>query len=187
METKVVLLNGPPDSGKDTIAEHLCSTSRKFVHKEFKEKLFELVKVIYSVSDQRFAELYIEKETPCEEYHGISPRQAMIKVSEEVIKPIYGHRYFGDQAARSLIEGKVNIFSDSGFVDEAESLIDEIGKKNILLVQISGRGNFNNDSRNYLPESLFTNVSVVNNTSTLASLFETVSNDISCFLGYFNE
>ena len=187
MQTRVILLNGAPSSGKDSIASYMCGQLHGLIHKEFKEKLFELVKVIYSVSDERFSELYKDKETPCEEYYGLSPRQVMIKVSEEVIKPVYGERYFGEQAAKGLVSGKTNIFSDSGFIEEAHPIIEKVGTDNILLLKIVDRGDFSEDSRGFLPESLFKNVSVVSNTGTLDSFLNTAWGEIFSFLGASNE
>lgn len=159
MNTVVVLLNGPPLCGKDSGADHLvehyypCGAEKK----EFKKKLYDLVMMIYSIPRDKFWRIYNDralKETPLPEFDGLSIRQAMIKVSEEVIKPVYGKRYFGIAAARELREGFINVFSDSGFIEEVEPLAEKVGKENILLIRVYRNGcEFKGDSRNYLPKN----------------------------------
>ncbi len=112
------------------------------------------MKSIYCVGDKKFSEIYESrkmKETPLELFDGLSVRQAMIKVSEEVIKPSYGNQYFGVAAANELVDGALNIFSDGGFEEEIVPLIEVVGKENFFVIRLERyRCNFDNDSRNYL-------------------------------------
>ena len=173
MKTTVVLLNGPPLSGKDSGADHLVDFFRPCgaVKREFKQKLFDLVMLIYSIKPERFWQIYNDralKEKPLPEFEGLSIRQAMIKVSEEVIKPNYGKQYFGVAAARELQEGVLNIFSDSGFVEEIEPIVEKVGAENIFLIRVYKEGcKFLGDSRNYLPPECLPFVLDLYNDSTL--------------------
>ena len=186
--TVVVLLNGPPLCGKDSGAEHLVNYFHPCgsVKKEFKKKLFDLVMLIYSIRPDRFWRIYNDrtlKETPLPEFDGLSVRQAMIKVSEEVIKPAYGKRYFGTAAARELAEGYINIFSDSGFIEEVEPIADRIGRENILLLRIYRAGcEFKGDSRNYLPYNSLPNVFDVHNTGSLQDYYDWLTRAVKNFL-----
>lgn len=151
MNKKVVLLNGPPASGKDAAAEFLCKALNGS-HREFKHKLFELTKAIYCVDDITWASLYTreKKEIPTDILDGLSPRQALIKVSEEAIKPNFGKDYFGKAAAKELQPG-LNIFSDSGFIEELIPIEDAVGLDNLLVIRIHRPGyTFEGDSRRYL-------------------------------------
>jgi len=141
---KVLLLNGPPNSGKDEVAKILCPVMNAS-HQMFKESLYEETLKYYEL--ERFP-LYYEndhsiwyvkdniqdryewfidrelKETPCPDFGGKTPREALIHVSEDIIKPKHGKKYFGQKAVERLTEGW-NIFSDSGFNEEAEAVCDE--------------------------------------------------------------
>lgn len=154
-KTKVLIINGPPNSGKDELANILVLRYGYVRKREFKEKLFELVKSIYSVSDKVFNDIYTDrtkKEIGNPIFDGLSVRAAMIKVSEQVIKPVYGNQYFGRAAARMLVEGSLNVFSDGGFEDENIPLIEKVGIENFKIIRLERDGcNFDNDSRCYLP------------------------------------
>ncbi len=39
---KVIILNAPKNSGKDTIADAICKASTDVEHKQFKQKLYEI-------------------------------------------------------------------------------------------------------------------------------------------------
>lgn len=148
------------NSGKDHGAEVLCkyfySIGLPAHHKEFKKALFKAVKSAYGIDEEQWKLLYTRtsKEQPSEFliYNGepISPRQAMINMSENVMKPLFGSDVFGKAAAFDLLEG-FNVFSDGGFEEEIEPLINEVGKSNILIIKISRDGcTFEGDSRNYI-------------------------------------
>lgn len=147
-----VVFNGPPGSGKDEICKQLIKNSKHVFHKMFKEKLLELTMAVYNIYDDRFFAIYddrIQKETPREEFGGLSIRQAMIKVSEEVIKPVFGKKYFGDMAAKNLELG-YNLFSDGGFPDELDGIYERT-KGNMIIIQLEREGcDFSSDSRNYI-------------------------------------
>jgi len=68
-----VVLNAPPNSGKDAIAEHFSN----YHHKEFKTALFDIAKAVAQISDERWNELYTRelKEVCTEELFGRSPPQ----------------------------------------------------------------------------------------------------------------
>ena len=160
MSEKVLLLNAPPDTGKDLAASMICNylnnVGIKAQHKEFKNTLFIAVKAAYGISEEVWSELYTRENKELPSYYlvnngkSISPRQAMINMSEDVMKPLFGSKVFGIAAANQLEEG-LNVFSDSGFDDEAQALIDKVGKSNVYCIQITREGRtFEGDSRDWL-------------------------------------
>lgn len=89
----------------------------------------------------------------------LSIRQAMIYVSEILIKPRFGEDYFGLARANEVESNEVVIDDSCGFLEELPPLIDKIGNENILLVRIHQYGkDFSGDSRKYIPEGVLTNV-----------------------------
>src|SRR5690625_815823 len=100
-QVEVILFNGPPGTGKDTAADYVVSLYKgckeyNAIKLQFKDKLISLLCNIYEVHP-KYVELLLrdpkKKEVPNENFDGLSIRQALIKVSEEVIKPNYGKYY----------------------------------------------------------------------------------------------
>ena len=62
---KIIILNSPPNTGKDETAKFLKDNLGMY-HTEFKRKLFELTKSIYCIPDNVWDELYTRenKEKP---------------------------------------------------------------------------------------------------------------------------
>lgn len=150
-QRKLIILNAPKGCGKDVAAEHLVNMYNLH-HVEFKAPVERLVKLFYSLTDKEHELLYRRenKEVPQSILHGKSIRDCYIHVSENVFKPAFGKDVFGNLLANSLQSG-VSICSDGGFEEEVEAVAKEIGKDNILIVQIHAEGKtFDGDSRGYL-------------------------------------
>lgn len=160
MSLYVVILNGPPNSGKDASASFMSQfhyAEIPFVHSEMKHQLVALTKLIWNVSDEDWEHMYTRenKELPNELLGGLSPRNALIQTSEEVIKPVYGRDYFGIAAARSLQNNTITVFSDGGFVEELLPIVNAVGVDNVLVIRIHREGcDFSKDSRDYLPDGV---------------------------------
>ena len=96
------------------------------------------------------------KEEPTELLGGMSPREAQIWLSEEVMKPKFGDDIFGKIAANRIENASIGdndlwVCSDSGFVEEAEVLVDKFGRLNVLILQIKRENtSFDGDSRSYI-------------------------------------
>lgn len=185
-----IILNGPPGSGKDTIGDMLQDALHDIIYNDrmlkqydyervtinqFKEKLFELTMAIYSVGYETFFELYNDrklKETPSHLFNGLSPRQAMIHVSENVIKPSFGQNYFGEAAAK-ILENGINIFTDGGFDDE---LIPIKEKSFVYVIHLYRDGHtFKNDSRNYITSNYDMKINYFNHFEDLETLKKEVT------------
>lgn len=161
--TKIVLNNGPAGSGKDAAADNIRRNTVKTQHMEFKKPLFALVKLVYNISDDEWDEMYTRenKEKPYDVLNGFTPRQALIHMSEDVIKPHFGQDFFGKWIVKDIkrYEGygfRRFVFSDSGFPKEAIPLIEEYGFENVAVFRIMRDGyDYTGDSRSYLkPEDL---------------------------------
>lgn len=147
----VIIFNGPPGTGKDEAC--LFFKHRGFKHLSFKYHLFRATAEFYDVPLEWFMENYDDrsiKEKPEYRLDNFSRREALIFVSEEVIKPKYGKDYFGAMAAKEMLPNEDYCFSDGGFMEELIPIINTIEAENISIVQLTRDGcDFSSDSRRY--------------------------------------
>jgi hypothetical protein len=157
-----IIFNAPPRCGKDTLGRLIPTyLSGPVRHDAFKGALFDSTfdrllpefqefvprgwwgSLAYDeLKDDELAKLVME-----DGFEG-TLRQCLIHVSEDIIKPMHGDRYFGEQLAAQLQPG-YNIVTDGGFAGELEAVIEKAD--DVLVIQLERRGyTFSNDSRDYL-------------------------------------
>lgn len=147
----IILFNGPPGSGKDIAADYFKKYN--FKHLSFKYQLFNETIKYFNIDRKYFMDGYNNreiKEMPTALLGHMSRREAMIYVSEKVIKPRKGQDYFGKLVADEIDLNKNYAISDGGFIDELLPVIEKVGAENFLLVQLTREGHdFSSDSRRY--------------------------------------
>lgn len=152
----IVIFNGPPGSGKDEAATYFKRCG--FKHLSFKYVLFRETISFFGVDEEWFMSGYNDrstKEQPEELLEGMSRREAMIYVSEEITKPAFGKDVFGVAVANEIEDGKNYAISDGGFEEELVPLINRVGTQNIVLVQLTRDGcDYSSDSRRYFNGAL---------------------------------
>lgn len=156
MPRKIIFLNGPPRSGKDTAAKFI---QREYMHAphyatllKFSKPLKDGCRALYDISDDELREFEQDKETPRDKLLGQSWRQAQISMSEDYMKPVFGSDVFGRLLFRRFREMPtgLGVISDSGFEEEAVPLLQAYGPENCLIVQLQRDGcTFVGDSRSY--------------------------------------
>ena len=153
----IVIFNGPPGSGKDEAAAYF-KENFEFKKLSFKDQLFKQTMKHFGVDSEWFLEGYDNreiKEKPEYALNNMSRREAMIFVSEEVIKPTKGKAYFGEQVSSEIEDGYNYAIADGGFVEEINPLIERVGANNIIIVQLTRSGHdYSSDSRRYLNGNL---------------------------------
>lgn len=154
---KVIIFNAPPGAGKDEAINYLKKKGTVFPF-SFKSRLTAITLAIYNIPEKVWEGWYTRegKELPREELDGLSCRNALIKTSEEVIKPVFGKQYFGKMEARNVKQNArekyyVAACSDGGFNEEIVPLMEEFGPENVFIVYITRPGcTFAGDSRNWI-------------------------------------
>lgn len=152
----IIICNGPPGSGKDEAASYF--KKHGFKHISFKHVLFKETIEYFGVPHDWFMRDYNDrkiKERPEKALGGLSRREALIHVSEEVIKPVEGLDFFGRGVANEIEDDKDYAISDGGFIEELTPIINKIGTGNIVLVQLTRDGcDYSTDSRRYFDGNL---------------------------------
>lgn len=161
----IVCFNGPPYSGKDTMARMLAE------HMDSQEVTIPVVEVSLSLPLRRLAyqmvgrdyipETYddFKKET-FPQFGGVTGRQLMIDVSERFLKLCYGQDIMAKMLLNELADLEfpdkgVVLVRDSGFQCEVQPLIDAVGARNLFVVQIHRTDcTFVGDSREWVEHSL---------------------------------
>lgn len=167
MVLKVILLNGPPRSGKDTLGNmlrerNLASGENRVVLEKFAEPIKRHFAASWGVSLE-----WIEanKDRPFMEGSTTTVRQMLIAYSENYLKPLLGKNIFGrllcarigaDQSgilasiyAKTNTSDDVVVITDSGFSAEAQVVID--AGYDVRLIRLHRTGcDFTGDSRSYL-------------------------------------
>jgi len=153
----IVIFNGPPASGKDEAAS-LYKEMFGFGNLSFKYQLFKETVKHFNVDERWFMQGYENRESKEKKevaLNMMSRREAMIHVSEDIIKPKEGLDYFGKLVAEEVEEGKHYAIADGGFVEELEPLIEKVGAENIIIVQLTREGfDYSTDSRRYFNGNL---------------------------------
>jgi len=184
---KVLFLNGASNSGKDTIANIFYRYGKPNIElMKFASPIADALMGMFQIHPSIWNVMYQRnsKDRPNRRLEGMSPREAMIWLSEEIIKPKFGKEFFGRTAAKNILDmdfeqrdNKLFIFSDSGFSYEIKTLIEElkIPQEDVWLATIYREGcSFNGDSRNYVnPDDcgiLRDNWYIIENNDTMAML-----------------
>ena len=147
----IIVFNGPPGTGKDEACSHFQSVYQ-FKHLSFKYELFKATIAHFGVTKEWFMDGYNDRSIKerFEPELGMTRREAMIHVSEDIIKPKYGDDFFGAQAASQIDPDRDYCFSDGGFVSELTPIINKVGVERICIVQLTRDGcDFSSDSRRY--------------------------------------
>jgi len=148
-----IILNGPPNSGKDTIADLLVEECGYTKH-QMKDTLYAETASYFQCSLEALKRVAMdrnEKENPFSMLNGLTPREALIHVSETIIKPTYGKDFFGRAQAQACYDhdSQKAVFSDGGFKEEMEPLLGMF--ENVIIFHLFKSGtSFEGDSRNYV-------------------------------------
>jgi len=169
--TKVIIFNGPPMSGKDLFTDYLESyiskNSNTIIEKvSFKQKIINFVLDYYQIDINEWENRYNNrklKEAKWDKLNGLSQREALIDMSERKIKPILGKDFFGKCVANSIdkhpLIDKYYISSDGGFREEIQPIINKIGEDNIIIFRLHRKGyDFSGDSRGLIKDEWFPGV-----------------------------
>lgn len=175
----IVAFNGPPRSGKDTLAEMLAEkldAEGVTLPVKFESLSLPLRDIAYAMVGLNYAaapETYEDfKQARFEQFGGVTGRQLMIDVSEKFIKPTYGI----DSFPKMLLERNwgfpgILLVRDSGFQLEVETMTQAVGLQNIRIVQVHRPGTtFEGDSREWVFPELGREFHRVNNNGTLEDL-----------------
>jgi len=161
---KLILVNGAPGTGKDTFANTIeefndikenRATDPIIDIIELKEPLMNGVAKLFGIYYKDWFERYDSpaKEVPWDRLHGMSQREALIWMSEEVMKPKFGPDVFGRIYASALdvyqhVSSMTVISPDAGFVEELLPAIEKVGRENVVMINTFRKGcTFDNDSR----------------------------------------
>lgn len=165
----IVLFNGPPRSGKDAGADYF-KRNYGWKHLSFKYQLYKETCNYFGCDYEWFMERYDDrsvKEVPHVDLGHMSCREAMIYVSEKIVKPKRGLDYFGQLVANEIDLTKDYAISDGGFVDELIPVVEKVGSKNFVLVQLTRDGeDYSSDSRRYFQGSRIEHEYVLGNKYT---------------------
>ena len=187
---KIVLLNGPPGSGKDTAGLHLTNTLPETTTASYSKPLKQMTNAVFGLASLPYDAFETVKNVPNSLFYGMTPRAAWILVAEKMVKPLLGADFFGKLLLRELWllrqQGyKLVAITDSGFTDESRVVIDAVGADNVYLVRIHAQArncHFATDSRGYLelPEVLSSDVhnDLINNTLTFLWAIECVAQSV---------
>jgi len=182
----VIVLNGPPLSGKDTVADatvsQLANQGVCAVKVKFAGSLKDAVAAFLGLTmNERHA--YFEtplKDEPSPLFFDMPPRQVLISFSEDWVKPAFGKQTFGEvlgQRIQSPLNANYEVFiiSDGGFNEEVEGLRQVLGPSyTVKVVQLKRDGtDFKGDSRGWIDNpdaTLYNNFSVDVSATNLAAM-----------------
>lgn len=164
---KVVILNGPPGSGKNTGALAICgyvsqhATWMQPRHLKFAEPLKRATHALVDTALPWDAfdrpESGKLKNVPSGDFMGLSPREFYIALSEKFMKPEFGDDFLGYIMRKRMVRAKgcmLFVMSD-GQLAEVANVIDYVGARNVLIIELEAPGcTFEGDSRSYIGKDL---------------------------------
>lgn len=169
-----LFINGPAGSGKDTLAKLIAAEHPSAFIEGFAEPIRAMIYSVFfpnegpidysidlreqSVKASPIPFLGVRRDpfdAPQAEDATITIRQEMIAFSETYMKRRYGDQIFGKlllvRCKEQMMFSHHFIISDSGFISEAQYIIDQVGAHNCILLRLHRDGcNYSSDSRGYI-------------------------------------
>ena len=144
MKYLLVLISGPPRSGKNRTGEYLSELlGAEFSdHFALSDALKRMAHAHYGLGEETGVFHFEDrKDEPCSEFGGLTPRDAYIQYSENVLKPKFGRSHLGEIALRRVEsnrdEGRTTMLSGVGFLDEVLAIMKAVGSEKTLHLKLS--------------------------------------------------
>ncbi len=189
---KIIVLNGPPRSGKDTAGFAVVAGVQQQLDAGTsvsplnwwieRRKMSDNLKLgAHALMGFREDADFFEaaKDEPQDELMGWTPRQLYTALDEEFFKPRFGKGARGHSfvnAVRNMLKLHPHyleyvIVCETGFLEELEPLVEAFGADNILLLRLYRPGcsfpNDHNDRREYIEHSKVLTLMVENDTEKM--------------------
>lgn len=176
----VIILNGPPGCGKDTIG-NLFADREHYMSLSFKGRMFDIAAASLGMDKALFMENYESrpwKETPRDEWSGKSVRDLMIATSENFMKPFFGEDIFGKIVCSDIRKlrpfVRSFIMTDGGFQAEVDALVKD--GNNVILVHMHREGcSFEGDSRDYVQTPMIEKTYTLINDSSMEAAVDALT------------
>lgn len=183
---KVIFLNGPPYSGKDSCATALQTRFTGVACMKMSDPVKSATHAAFGLN---YGINHYEKikDISNDDFFGYTPRQCYINHSEKYMKPLYGKDIFGKLFARRVDyiqyqQKRTILVADSGFTEESMPAINKLGAENCCLIRIHRPGyDYSFDSRSYLYLDVGLVIDLQNN-STLEVLAERIIHVYEAFM-----
>ena len=155
--TKIILLNGPPRSGKDIAATFIRKDlgADKCTNFPTKQPLWDIFQAMFAFTEMQLHNMVNtqQKDIQQDMLNGFTPREVLIELSEQFIKPRFGNGFFGEILARRISNSPCMYatVSDTGFTEEVRELTRKFSRSDIFCIQLERDGcSFDADSRHYI-------------------------------------
>ena len=165
---KVILFNGPPRSGKDTVAtrvwgDYLTNTKYEVEYERFSFPLKKGLAGFFDVPYDEFGNNIMEADKDLPRLPNRKTyRQAQISFSEDWAKKFFGPNIFGElmvERINTFVAGVESggipliLIPDSGFIEELEPIVGAFGPSAVAVVKMFREGcTYEGDSRSYLSQ-----------------------------------
>lgn len=182
---KVLLINGPPHSGKDytgeIIGEQLDEQGVWSEKYKMTSPMDLALMAFFSLTEEEYMSVREgqAKEEPSDFFFGATCRRLLQTFSEWWVKKLCGDDVFGKIAARNIRQSHgiiVTRITDSGFNCEIGPLVEEFGVENIFGIRMHRDGcSFEGDTREWLGDDHGFSVVDINNTGVDFELVEALA------------
>jgi len=153
---KIIFVNGPPGSGKDTAGSILRSTFDVRLYK-MSRPIKDGLTAFFNISQSTMRsviEPHKDERNRVEAFRGMSWREIQISLAEQWAKRCLGEDIFGRLATTYLGDATstdMTVITDSGFREECLPVVQQFGPAYCLLIQLMREGcTFEGDSRSYI-------------------------------------
>lgn len=154
-----IILNGPPKSGKDTIANLLKENNEAITVVKFSQPIRDYFCWLLGITDE---ELEATKDDEIPALGWKTLREGMIAYSEQFAKPLFGEGWLGTKLAKKFLTEEMItspirhvIVADGGFYHEFHNLRAMHIQAKMALVRVYRRDtSFRKDSRSYLSSGI---------------------------------
>ena len=143
---KIVVLNGPRGSGKDTAAQLISEQFENIKIKKMTDPMDRACAKMFGMRYEYWMTIRNDpdlKTKPHPKLHGASPVKILIDMSEKFMKQTFGDDIFGrlmcdeiDTWTSPKKDHNRFVISDGRFTDEILPLMEKYGEKSIMIVQL---------------------------------------------------
>lgn len=197
---QVLLVNGPPRSGKNELARQLSYRSTRIVEVSSSGRLKRATVAFYRAlqgfelddnsiaADLDWIEAAKDLNDSAGLFLGARGRDVLISISERHTKHVHGPEVFGVLTAQQILAGlllardAIVVVTGVGFTAEARPIVTAVGPERVLVVEIERPGcSFEGDSRGRLDvDELGVDRFIVSNNGDLGDLGTSATRILTC-------